>query len=63
MTLWLAVWCILIVNVAFAPSAERKALYRALTRSVWTWAGVGTVDLPFCVSAGDGITARGVQDY
>jgi hypothetical protein len=40
MVLWLAVWCAFAVCVSVGPSAERKALYRALMRSVWTWAGL-----------------------
>jgi hypothetical protein len=38
--LWLAVWCAFAVCVTFAPSAERKVLWWALWRSIWTWAGV-----------------------
>lgn len=37
--LWLAVWRVLAVCVTFGTDCAGKALYRALIRSVWTWAG------------------------
>lgn len=54
-----AVWCVLSVNLIFAPSAEGKALCRALVRSVWPWPEASVVATSSCRAGWPGVLRPG----